>query len=74
MLKLDIEALKDSPKFGVTVLFTKHIKNIVRITKILRRNERKVENLRAAKDLARDTGNTKKKENTAAQNIYPLFE
>ena len=74
MLKLLKEHLKDSPKLGVTVLLTKHKQNIERIINTLNITDKNVENLKAARLLASDTGKTRANEKTAPQKICPVCE
>lgn len=56
-------------KLGVTVLLTRQMKTIDRIIKVLITNDPNDENLKALRVRGRDTGNTKRKLNIAAQNI-----
>jgi ABC-type uncharacterized transport system ATPase subunit len=68
-LKLVKDIFSDYDRSGVTVLFTKHTNNIDMMIKTLIITEKKVVNRREVKVLARDTGNTKRNENMAPQNI-----
>ena len=71
--KFEKLVLRESPKSGVTSLFTKQMNTIVTMMKMLKMKEANELNLNALKLLARETGKTITKLNIAAQKIYPYF-
>ena len=63
--------MKDSFKFGVISLLTKHMNVIDSTINALNKNDAKEVNLRAPKVLANDMGNTSKKLNSIAHIASP---
>ena len=74
ILKLENAICKEEARSGVTYLFTRQRHTIQQIMKIENKNEANDVNLKAAKSLGKETGNTNKNEKTMAHTVYPSLE